>query len=627
MFGFGNGCGCPEQGRPLTEPGEGARLWKAHTVSAVSTAHCVVRTSFLKQSLGELRREAVAIEMLGPWLGAMAAEAGRRVVYSPFMRARLERTDAAVSGNGMARWLSRFWSKLPETRFYSPRLGLTPETAYAPVSEQERLNHLRVLQARTLSYQDWLTSDLKSRHARYPTPASPATISIVTPIYHGSDLDLLDELARAIGRQTLKPSQWLLIVNGQMTEAALATILQRAESDWSARVLVEPEAIGIVAALRRGLEASTGDYVVPVDADDLITDDAIQILAHQIEGKGHPDLLFSDEDTLVAGRPAVPYLRGAYDPLLSLDNSTIWHLCAMKREAAIAAEVYSDAAANWCQDWDSVSRIAGSGGRIEHIPEILYHWRQHSGSTTNNSEGDARQLDSVRHILARHISRCAKPLNFEIADWPESRGTRELYIARRPRDLPELIWYGDALADRQLSCGQDAIMVFASNGVSIDSRSVLIEATRLFELHPGVGVLGGNVVNADNFIIDGCYMRNVNGELEAPWMGRAATDGGPYALALKTQSVDLPGGALAFFRVSALKQVGLWPLPTNQASIVWQLSEGLAADGWTAGFSPLIRGRAVTALKLQHTARPPAAQNCAAPRALVRYGMSRNFVH
>ncbi|MBR0823521.1 glycosyltransferase [Bradyrhizobium liaoningense] len=629
VFGFGDGCDCPERGRALTDPGEGARMWKAHSVSAVSTAHCVVRTSFLKQCLVELRREVVGIEMLGPWLGALAAEAGKRVVYSPFMLGRLEGTDVAVaSENETARWLSRFWSQLPETRFYSRRLGLTHDTAYVAVSELARLNHLRVLQQRTLRYEDWLTYDLRFRRARYPTPANPATISIVTPVYNGSDLDLLDELARSIGRQTLKPSQWLLIVNGAMPGAALARIRQRAESDWGARVIVEPKTVGIVAALRSGLEASTSGYVVPVDADDLITDDAIQILAHQIDAKRHPDFLFSDEDALISGRPAAPYLRGAYDPLLSLDNSTIWHLCAMKREAAIAAEVYCDVGANWCQDWDSVSRIADRGGRIEHVPEILYHWRQHSGSTTNNSGGDARQLESIRYILERQITRCTKPQNFEIADWPESRGARELYIARRPRDLPEFIWYGDALADGQLSCGQDAIMVFAGDGVSIDSRSVFIEATRLFELHPRVGVLGGNVVNADNVIVDGCYMRNTNGELETPWTGRAATDGGPYSLALKTQGVDLPGAALAFFRVSALKQVGLWPLPpgTNQASIVWQISAGLAAAGWTAGFSPLIRGRALAALKLDHAARPPAAQNSAASRALVRYGRSRNFV-
>lgn len=629
VFGFGAGCDCPERGRPLTDPGEGARMWKAHSVSAVSTAHCVVRTSFLRQCLVEMRREVVGMEMLGPWLGAMAAEAGKRVVYSPFMVGRLERADAAVaSKTETARWLSRFWSQVPETRFYSRRLGLTHNTAYVAVSDQARLDHLRALQKRALGYEDWLTADLRLRQARYPTPANPATISILTPVYSGSDLDLLDELARSIGRQTLKPSQWLLIVNGPMPGAALARIHQRAESDWGAQVIVEPEAIGIVAALRSGLEASTSGYVVPVDADDLITDDAIQILAHQIDEKGHPDFLFSDEDALISGRPAAPYLRGAYDPLLSLDNSTIWHLCAMKREAAIAAEVYSDVRANWCQDWDSVSRIANRGGRIEHVPEILYHWRQHSGSTTNNSEGDARQLESVRYILERQIAHRTNPENFAIADWPESRGARELYIARRPGDLPEFIWYGDALAGVQMSCGQDAIIVFAGDGVSIDSRSVFIEATRLFELHPRVGVLGGNVVNADSVIVDGCYMRNASGELESPWIGRAATDGGPYSLALKTQAVDLPGAALAFFRVSALKQVGLWPLPsgTNHASIVWQMSAGLAAGGWTTGFSPLLRGRVLTALRLHHAVRPPSALKSAASRALVRYGRSCNFV-
>lgn len=629
VFGFGDGCDCPDRGRSLTDPGEGARMWKPHTVSAVSTAHCVVNRAFLKQCLGELRGQAVAIEMLGPWLGALAAEEGKRVVYSPFMCARVERAHPAVaSRNETARWLSRFWSQLPETRSYSRRLGLTSETAFLPVSEQARLDHLTALQRRTLPYEDWLTSDLRSRQARYPTPASPATISIVTPVYVGSDLDLLNDLGRVITQQTLKPSQWLLIVNGPMPEVALTWIHRRARADWGAQVIVDPETTGIVAALRRGLQASTGEYVVPVDADDLITEDAIQILTHQIDEKRHPDFLFSDEDTLVAGRPASPYLRGEYDPLLSLDNSTIWHLCAMKREAAIGAEVYGDTAANWCQDWDSVSRIAGVGGRIEHIPEILYHWRQHSGSTTNNTEGDSRQLDSVRHILERHIARCAKPQNFEIADWPQRRGARELYIARRPHELPEFIWYGDALADGQVDCGGDAIMVFARNGISIGSQSVFVEATRLFELHPNVGVLGGNVVNAENLIIDGCYLKNANGELEASWTGRAATDGGPFSLALKTQSVDLPGAALAFFRVSALKQVGLWPLATgtDQASVVWQLCEGLAAAGWTAGFSPLIRGRASVALNLQCAAPLSATQNSAAPRALVRYGRSRNFI-
>jgi hypothetical protein len=414
-----------------------------------------------------------------------------------------------------------------------------------------------------------------------------------------------------------------------MPDAALATVRERAAGPWCAQVIVEPKAIGIVAALHIGLSAANGDYVITIDADDLITDDALQIIAHQIQAKAQPEFLFSDEDMLVGGRPSTPYLRGPYDPMLSLDNSTIWHLCAMKRSFAIGAGVYSDAAANWCQDWDSVSRIAGHDGRIEHIPEVLYHWRQHSGSTTNNPEGDPRQLDSVRHILERHIARCSKASHLEVREWPESRGARELYIARKTTNLPEFIWYGDVPADGQLACTEDAIVVFANNGVSIDSGPVFLEAARLFDLHPDAAVLGGNVVNAAGVIVDGCYLRNANGDLEAPWFARPVGDGGPYALALKTQQVDLPGGALAFFRVSALKQVGLWPLASaaRPADVVWQLCDDLTAAGWTVGFSPLIRGRLSAPLKLERAARSAASAAVSAPRGLVRYGMSRNFVY
>jgi O-antigen biosynthesis protein len=630
IFGFGAGYDCPDRGRLLSDPGYSAIIWKAHSVSAVSSGHCVVRRDFLLRMMPTLLAEKVPVRMIGPWLGALAAEQGMRILFSPFMAAKaLEAPEDRTSKDARACFLSRFWPQFPDTRFYSPRLGLTFESGYTAVSDDTRKEHLKALQLQTLPYADWLARELRVRADRYPKPASAASISILTPVYNGSDLGLLDELARAIVSQTVPVSKWLLIVNGPMPEAEMATIRLRARSDWNAQVIVATEAIGIISALRIGLEAAESDYVAPVDADDLITSDAIQILVHEIDRNDRPDLLFSDEDILIDGKPSAPYLRAAYDPLLSLDNSTIWHLCAIKRDTAIRAGVYSDRAANWCQDWDSVSRIVGCGGRLEHVPEVLYHWRQHSGSTTNNAEGDIRSLDSVRHILERHIARCARPEQFEVAEWPESRGARELYIARRSKELPKLIWLGDALGESDDTCGDDAILVFASNGVSIDSPDVLVEVARLFEIHPGVGIVGGNVINRDNFIVDGCYMTNSAGVLESPWLGRSAADAGPFALALKTQSVVLPGAALAFFRVSALKRAGLWPpLTANSraADMVWLLCKGLLADGWAVGFSPLVRARVVVTVRQECPARTPPVRRAGASHAFIRYGMSRNFV-
>lgn len=603
-------------------------MWKARSVSAVSSGHCVVRRDFLLQAMPTLLAEKVGIEMLGPWLGALAAQADKRVVFSPFMRAKTVIVpEDMASERASAHFLSRFWSQLPETRFYSPRLGLTRETAYVPVSNANRDRHLRKLQLGTLPYADWLERDLQQRAARYPAPTQDVGLSIVTPVYHGSDLELLDVLANAITAQSMSALEWLLVVNGPMTQSSMELIRSRAAGEWKARLIVEPQPIGIVASLRLGLEAAQGEYLVPVDADDLITPDAVQILAHEINRLGRPDLVYTDEDLLVDSKPASPYLRAAFDPVLSLDNSTIWHLCAMKRDAALAANVYGDAAANWCQDWDAVSRIFGSGGRIAHVPEVLYHWRQHAGSTTNNAQGDLRSLDSVRHILERHIARTAAPQRFYVAEWPDNRGARELYIARRPDSLPQFVWIGDVAMGEAFRCNEDAILMFAANGVLIESQQVFVEVARLLELHPHVGVVGGLVEGKDGVVVDSCYMVNSTGMLESPWLGQPASHGGPYALALKTQSVATTGNSLAFFRISALKRAGAWPLAAYEVSsdTIMQLCGRLAANGWIAAFSPLVRARAGSALRSEQSRRrPPSGVSCVS-HALVRYGMGRNY--
>jgi len=626
IFGFGKGYDCPDRGRPLADPGYSAMMWKARSVSAVSSGHCVVRRDFLLQVMPMLLAEKVDIQMVGPWLGALAEQAGKRIIFSPFIRSKTAIVpEDMASESASAYFLSRFWSQLPDARFYSPRLGLARETAYAPVSDADRDRHLRKLQLRTLSYADWLDRELQQRAVRYPVPTQDVSLSIITPVYSGSNLELLDGLARTIAAQSEAVLEWLLVVNGPMSQATMELIRSRAVGEWQARLIVEPQPIGIVSSLRLGLEAAQGEYVVPVDADDLITLDAVQILAHEIDRLGRPELVYTDEDLLVDSKPASPYLRAAFDPLLILDNSTIWHLCAMRRDAALAADVYSDAAANWCQDWDTVSRIASCGGRIEHVPEVLYHWRQHAGSTTNNAKGDSRSLDSVHHILERHIALTPTPQRFYVADWPESRGARELYIARNPDPLPPFVWIGDVATDDSVRCNEDAILVIAANGIIIESQQVFVEVARLLELHQQVGVVGGLVEGKDGVVVDGCYMVNGAGMLESPWLGQAASHGGPYALALKTQSVATSGHAMAFFRISALKQAGAWPLKAHEASKVMQLCGRLAANGWVIAFSPLVRARAGSSFcSEQSRSRPPAGVP-AGSHALVRYGMALNY--
>jgi glycosyltransferase involved in cell wall biosynthesis len=621
VFGFGDGFDCPDRGRALADPGYSATMWKPRSVSCVSGAHCVVTREFLLEALPVLAAETVGINMLGPWLGALAQQAGRRVLFSPFMRARAPAGwDRSASQQDRAHFLSRFWAQLPDARFYSPRLGLTSATAYEPVSEWDRTRHLETLQTRTMPYRDWLETHIRSRGKQYP-PKESVSLSLLTTIYEKTSAIFLDALAESITGQSFAPAQWIIVAHGPIPETVLRQVRERA-AFWRATVIVVAEPLGIMGAMKTALGHAEGDYIVPVDADDLLTPDAVQILASQIARLDEPDMVYSDEDLLVEGIPESPYLRAGFDEVLNRDSSYIWHLCAIKRETALRCGLYTDADATWCHDWDSVTRIANAGGQIKHIPEVLYHWRQHPGSTTNQAKGDSRSLQSVRHVLEGQLARLTHPERFAVEDWPESRDAKELYLARKNQDLPQLVWIGDFSKVQNIA--EDAILLITTNDVAVNAPDAFIEAARLLDLHPRLGAVGGLVEGKDGLVVDACAAINGAGALESPWLGQRPGYGGLYALASKPQQVSTTGAALAFFRISALQNSSAWPLKadTPLEQLALQLCARLAENDFGIAFSPLVRGR--TSLPENAPITPPPGLACGG-NGLVRYGATGNY--
>lgn len=623
VFGFGSGYDCPDRDRLVSDPGYFAQMWKPHSVSAVSSGHCVVRHDFLLSVLPQLRREHVSLDMLGPWLGALAREAGKRVVFSPFISAVADSVpEDSISAESRAHFISRFWHLLPEETFFSPRLGLNAQSAYAVVNETEREQHLKRLKEKRLAYPDWFNRHVVRRGVQYPAPQKAATISLLTTIYEQTDIALLDALADSVINQSLRAHQWIIVAHGPISEDVRRYVRDKSATVWGAILVVEPQPLGIMGAMRRALDVATGHYIAPVDADDLLTLDALQILAHEVQRLNEPDLIYSDEDFLVDGQPANPYFRGSFDPVLNLDSSYIWHLCAIKRDTVLKLELYTDVAATWCHDWDSVIRIANAGGRIEHVPEILYHWRRHAGSTTNKPEGDPRSLGSVRHVLQNQIRRTSYPARYTVEPWPINRGAKELYIARHEVQLPRFVWIGDVSSAQTYNQeNEDIVLVATVGGITIENNKVFCEVARLLELHPSVAAVGGRVVDANGWIIDGCWVRNRSGKVESPWVGQHMSEPGPYSLALKPQSVCSTGSTLAFLRLSALKALGILP-PTNPLGMSsWILSAcaQLINANLRIAYTPLVCGQASSALKLErgnphffHTAHANEPRHCIA---------------
>jgi hypothetical protein len=506
-------------------------------------------------------------------------------------------------------------------------------------------------------YNAWLAARQATRAAEYrPRPRKTGsgpqtpTFSILTTVYHGTPGPLFDETVRAVLAQTHDDFEWLVLAHGPVS-AEVERRLRKLESDRRARVLREPVNLGIVGGMRLCLDSARGRYIVPLDADDLLPADALRVLAHTIEVEGEPAFLYSDEDLFVDGRHAHPYLRPDWDPVLNLANSFVWHLCAFRRDRALELGVYSDRGCEYCHDWDSITRFALAGHAPVHVREILYHWRAHAGSSTNNADPNKGSLASQRHLLQRVISAQPHSERYEVREFPIFRGALEWGIARRPVDPPAVTLLVPALegdSPETASAHLDTITskcdfpfahrlhttanladvsatllrttteftVVCSTGVTPENAAGLWEAIRLLEFHPDLAVVAGRILNPDSFVVGGGELFGFEGLSGCPEYARVPHDPGPWAFFLKQRCVDAPNPHFLVARTSFLRSAcATVPTQASFPALGLWLGGHAAQRHERVATSPLVVSRARPFLDVRHT---PAGEERAA--LLVRHG-------
>jgi GT2 family glycosyltransferase len=497
------------------------------------------------------------------------------------------------------------------------------------------------------SYPQWLENRIACRASTYPIVDTSVFFSVLTTVYERSDANFLAEAGRSILSQSYPAFEWIVLAHGP-TSSEVDEVLSELAADPRCRVLRLENNLGIIGGMRHCLLAATGDYLVPVDADDILSLDALQVLQHSIGRFHQPAFLYSDEDHWVDGVPSTPYLRSSWDPILALSNSYIWHLTAIHRPTGLELELYTDAGANWCHDWDTVLRLAAAGKRIVHVPEVLYHWRQHAASHTNRPDPDSGSLRSQRHVLERWIASHPNPELFSVEEFPVYRGAVEYWIARRPVCPPSmiLIAYGSSkplllqaahsairhgmgsicevhlagieklepgertrIADlaggglTRIQVWPDAApndiasaleestataIAVVSDNVTVESGWIW-EADRLFRLHPEVAFVAARILDSQRVCLSAGEVFGYHGISGSPDSGRAENDPGPFAIALKPRSVSAPHPWFFVARLTAFLG-GLQSVPPEAKwSTLGTWLGGVSAErGELVAFSPRI---------------------------------------
>ena len=608
VFGFGKGCECPDRGRRLADPGYAAQMWKQHSVSAVSALHAVIKPDFLIRALEEIAPWGPSTAMLGGWLGANARKHGERVIYSPFVSGETGIDwDSLVQDAEHARFASYAADIIPERQLLHPDLGLTRATAYRPVRRSKS-------SASPAAYPVWHDLQAKARAAVDPGGPVKTRFSLLTTLYIRTDEALFRRTAETVFAQRDVGFEWVILAHGPISKG-LRAYLRTLANDPRVKLHYLDENLGIIGGMQHVLAAAKEDYILPLDGDDLLTPDCLKLLAQAIErAPTPPAFLYTDEDIVIGEALQAPYLRPAWDPVLDLENSWIWHACAFRRDLALSLGVYTFKPSEYCHDWDTAYRFSRAGHPLVHVPSIVYHWRHHQGSTSNNGETSNGSSKSVQALLAAKIEDRGLSAVCEVAPFPIFRGAEEWWIKRNAENLPDIVAVEVSASDAlgPFTVGRRArgkavpasafveqvrgvkpgdLVLIHSTKAQKPRQELLLEAVKMFEFHDDVAVVAGRLVN-DVAVVAAGWMADGQGHLHAPYDQLALTDPGPFVLGWKPQTISAGVIDLCLVRADFLHEA-LAAAPAGLAPAELGLWLGAFADrsGRRVAYSPLIEGK------------------------------------
>lgn len=239
-------------------------------------------------------------------------------------------------------------------------------------------------------------------------------LSVVVPAYDTDEGALREALDSVLAQ--LYPAWELCVVDDASPDPHVWQVLQEyAARDQRVNVQRRAKNGGIAAATNDAIAAVEGEYVVLLDHDDVLPAHALYMVALEVLAHPDTDLVYSDEDKLDAqGRRTEPNFKPDFNYELLLGQNMVSHL-GVYRTSLLRQVGGMRPGVDGSQDHDLALRVvaASSPDRIRHIPYVLYHWRQFSGSGTFSSANAGRAAAASRAAVQAHLEQLGEPAQVE----------------------------------------------------------------------------------------------------------------------------------------------------------------------------------------------------------------------
>ena len=250
------------------------------------------------------------------------------------------------------------------------------------------------------------------------------TISILTPLYNTPER-YLREFLDSFTDQTAPNGQLCLADASDSEHGNVEQIVKEYQAKDQRIVYKKVENKGIAANTNAAEALATGEYLALADHDDILAPHALYTMGKailQLRERGEPDgFLYSDEALFSKSiqRPLVGHFKPDYAPDYLLCCNYICHLAVFRR--SLYEQLGGERPeCDGSQDHDLFLRFIEQVGGAAHVPQVLYYWRVHAGSTSGGTDAKPYVAEAAKKALADHLTRTGRTGTVEEGLFPST---------------------------------------------------------------------------------------------------------------------------------------------------------------------------------------------------------------
>jgi glycosyltransferase involved in cell wall biosynthesis len=219
-------------------------------------------------------------------------------------------------------------------------------------------------------------------------------VSVIIPCYNQGAF--LNDAVESVLAQTFRDFEIIIVNDGSTDE-----LTNRLLSDYRKPItrVIHTSNQGLAMARNNGISEATGEYILPLDADDKIDPTYLEKAVQIIEAHPEVGIVYCKAETF--GAVAGPWLAAEYSLRGMLLGNLIFCSALYRKEDWQAVGGYKPNMAHGWEDWDLWLSIIELGKVVHRIPEVLFYYHVKEVSMAKSMDA-AKRADMHMQVIRNH---------------------------------------------------------------------------------------------------------------------------------------------------------------------------------------------------------------------------------